>query len=466
MNVRSVALAWAIAAAPALADTLADYAYRLPLQADGDGAFVMFELPGDVYERIVRADLGDLRVFNADGAPVAHALLPQREAAREARGSASLPLFPLYVDAARADATDVAITVRKDAQGTSVDVSTRDGQPIAAQRLAGYLVDARELTEPISALTLPFASATNVASRVRIDASDDLASWRTVASDAPLLDLEYAGRRLTRNRVDVARVAAKYLRLTWIAGQPAPELASVTVEYGERTSESPRQWRTVQGTSVADKPGEFEFDLGGLFPADRVTLELPELNTVAPATLSTRAEPGNPWLPVASGVVYRLRQAGSEIENPPFPLSAPSRRYWLVRIDEKSGGTGARPPRLSVGWRPHVVVFAARGSGPFELAYGSRRTTPSALPIDTLVPGFDRGNPRKGLVAARVGAPVVAPANAALREPMDVKRWTLWAALILASVVLGWMALRLSRQMGTRPPEPDAKPESKSGSEP
>lgn len=455
MSIRSIAFACAIAAAPALADTLADYAYRIPLQAEGDGAFVMFELPGDVYKGIVRADLGDLRVFNADGAPVPHAFLPQPAVTHEARGSASLPLFPLHVEAARADATDVAITVRKDAQGTTVDVATRDGLPIAAQRLAGYLVDATDVKEPITALTLPFATATNVTTRIRVDASDDLVTWRSVASGAPLLDLEFAGRRLTRNRVEVAPVAAKYLRLTWAAGQPAPELANVTVEYGERVSESPRQWLTVRGAALADKRGEFEFDLGGLFPADRVTLELPELNTVAPATLLSRDGPSDPWMPVASGVFYRLRQAGGETENPPFAVAAPARRYWLVRIDEKSGGTGAKPPRLSVGWRPHAVVFAARGSGPFELAYGSRRTTPSALPIDALVPGYDRTTPRKGFIAARVGAPVVAPANAALREPMDIKRWTLWAALILASVVLGWMALRLSRRMGTRAPDRD-----------
>jgi hypothetical protein len=457
MSVRTIALAWAIAALPALADTPSDYAYRMALDTDDDGAFVAFELPADVYERIVRADLGDLRVFNSTGAAVPHAFLPHRQATREARGSASLPLFPLYVDAARADATDVAITVRKGAQGTAVDVATRDGQPIAAQRLAGYLVDASDVKEPITALTLPFAAATNVTTRIRIDASDDLATWRTVASDAPLLDLEYAGRRLTRSRVDVGRAAAKYLRLTWAAGQPASELASVTVEYGERNSEAPRQWRSVTGTPVADKPGEFEFDLGGLFPADRVTLELPEMNTVAPATLLTRAESSNPWLPAASGVFYRLRQAGGDVENPPFALTVPARRYWLVRVDAKSGGTGAQPPRLSVGWHPHVVVFAARGDGPFELAYGSRRTAPSAFAIDTLVPGFDRENPRKGFVAARVGVPIAAPASAALREPMDVKRWTLWGALIVATVVLGWMALRLSRRIGTRPSERDSE---------
>ena len=34
-----------------------------------------------------------------------------------------------------------------------------------------------------------------------------------------------------------------------------------------------------------------------------------------------------------------------------------------------------------------------------------------------------------------------------LRKPPDVKRWALWAALVLGVVVLGWMAWRLSREM-------------------
>ncbi len=455
MIIRSLALALAIAA-PALAETPAEYAYRIPLQASGDGAFVSIELPADVYEGVVRADLGDLRIFNAEGTPVAHAFLPHAAATREAAGIVTLPLFPLRVDATRADVTDLAITVRKDAQGTTVNLATRDGQPVAAHRLAGYLVDASEVKEPIAALTLPFAAATNVTTRVRVDASDDLVAWRTLTPDAPLLDLEFAGRRLTRNRVEVPRMAAKYYRLTWIAGQPAPELASVTAEYGERLTEAPRQWRSVPGAALAGKPGEFEFDLGGTFPADRVTLELPELNTVAPAQLLSRAAPADQWGPVASSVFYRLRQAGGEIENPPLAITVPPRRHWLVRIDDKAGGIGAQPPRLSAGFHPHVVVFAARGSAPFELAYGSGRATPSALPIETLVPGYDRATFRRAsFIAAQAGAPIVAPSSAALRQPMDVKRWGLWAALILASIVLGWMALRLSRQMGERPPDRD-----------
>ena len=44
-----------------------------------------------------------------------------------------------------------------------------------------------------------------------------------------------------------------------------------------------------------------------------------------------------------------------------------------------------------------------------------------------------------------------------LREPPDVKRWMLWASLVLGALVLGWMAWRLSREMGAAPAARDAE---------
>jgi len=45
-----------------------------------------------------------------------------------------------------------------------------------------------------------------------------------------------------------------------------------------------------------------------------------------------------------------------------------------------------------------------------------------------------------------------------LREPPDVKRWMLWASLALGALVLGWMAWRLSREMGPTPERNRADP--------
>ena len=444
-------------AAGAQAQTPSDFAYRLPLAATGDGAFSRVEVPAAVYEGTVRADLGDLRVFNRDGAAVAFAFLPRPAAERESVSAVTLPLFPLRVDAERRDLGDLSLSVKRSAAGTTVDLTTRDGQAVAAQRLAGYLVDASEQKAPLTALTLPLPIGSNLTTRVRVDGSDDLVAWRTLAASAPLLELEYAGRRLSRDRVELAGGSAKYLRLTFDPGQSAPEIASVRGEFAERTIDTPRQWRDVPGTPDNEHPGDYDFDLGGSFPVDRITLHLPEINTVAPAQLFVRVSPKDEWRPAGATVFYRLRQEGGDAENPPLAVNDGRARYWKVRIDPKSGGIGAKPPQLSAGWYPQTLIFTARGSAPFELAYGSAKAQPAALAIETLVPGYDRRTAAPAhFPLAQPGVPNVTPAVAALREPMDLKRWLLWGSLVLATIVLGWMALQLVRQMGSGPASPPA----------
>ena len=43
---------------------------------------------------------------------------------------------------------------------------------------------------------------------------------------------------------------------------------------------------------------------------------------------------------------------------------------------------------MRAGWTVREIVFAARGEGPFLLAFGNARTQPNALSIETLVPGW------------------------------------------------------------------------------
>jgi hypothetical protein len=105
-------------------------------------------------------------------------------------------------------------------------------------------------------------------------------------------------------------------------------------------------------------------------------------------------------------------------------------------------------------------VFAARGTAPFQLAYGSREAKPAAYGIATLVPGYKdeatldlkpaqvAAKPEAvGIGAAQPAAPRALGGEGATRERIDWKRWLLWGSLVLGVVVLGLMALRLGRQM-------------------
>jgi hypothetical protein len=447
-RVRVIA-AMLFALVPSLADPqpLSDFSMRQPIVADGSKAFFRVELPDAVYDGAARADVGDLRVFNGDGDAVPFAFLPPRAPLAAARERRQLALFPLTVDTTRPDASDLSISVRREGGSASVDIRSRDGTPVSGTRVVAYLIDAGADEKPLVALTAVLDGEANVNARLRVDAGDDLVRWRTIVADAPLLRLEYNGRRIVRDRIEFAPLAARYLRVTWLTPSP-PGLAAVFGEIGDRIVDPPRRTRRATGTMDAGNAGTVLFDVGAALPIDRVTLELAELNTLAPVTWEGRTSADEAWRPLGASIVYRLRQDAGEIASPPHRLASSPLRYIRVRVDPKAGGVGATPPILAAEWQAQQIVFAARGKPPFELGYGSRRVAPGALPIATLVPGYVAGRPLPDNVGvATVSAPPSVVNRAAMRAPLDIERWLLWGSLVAASLLLAYMALRLAQQM-------------------
>jgi hypothetical protein len=450
----------ALAATGVHAERTVDYATGVTLLPAPGMPFQRVVVPAAVYEGTVRPALADVRVFNADGELVPFAWLPRPGAARERPETMPLPHFPLIVDAAQRDVSGLSLQVVRDASGTTVDIRSTEPAAAGGREVGGYVLDATALAQPLHALrfALPPAGGAPVM-HLRIDGSDDLASWRSVVPDATLVNLEYEGRRLTRDRIDLPPTRARYLRLSWVPGRPAIAFTGVTGEFAERVVESPRQWRDASPSPVPDHPGEFEYDLGGGFPIDRIDVRLAETNSIVPAEVLARGAASAPWRPVASTVFYRLREPDGDVMSLPAAVAPAADRYWLLRVDPRAGLSASTAPPLRAGWQPAELVFAARGAPPFTLAYGNRTAAPGALPIATLVPGYDsvRGAP-SGMGDARMGAPAELGGPDRLREPPDVKRWMLWASLALGAIVLGWMAWRLSRELSVAPERGDADP--------
>jgi len=461
--VRLVLLVPALAVA---AERPQDFAYGIPLAVDGRDAFYQVEVPRAVYEGVVRADLGDVRVFNAAGEVVPHALRPRVTTSKAAPPPAKAALFPLRTDAP-AGLEGLDLRVEKSGARTVVSLRTRDGKPAGGTKLVGYVADASSLDAPVRAVVLELpASADDVMARVTLEASDDLRQWTTLASGASVLRLAAGGERLEQLRIEFPARKAKYLRLTWPGRGTALELAGLAVEPGETVVEAPRQWHEAPAAAVKDRPGEFEFDVGGQLPVDRLRVALPQANTVAVIEISARAKPADAWRPVTTATVYRLNREGEELKSPEVAIGGTADRYWRLKIDPRGGGIGGGQPVLAVGWVPHRVVFAARGEAPFQLAYGSRDAKPAAFGIATLVPGYKdeatldlrSAQPVAKPAAVAIGAaqtagPQTLGGAAATRERIDWKRWALWASLVLGVAVLGLMAFRLGRQM-SKPADP------------
>ena len=441
----------------------ADFAYGIPLEVDGKEALYEVTFPAAAYRGVVRADLADVRVFNAAGEVVPHAFRPRRTAGTESVAPVALTLFPLKA-AAGSDVDRISIRVRRGPGGhSSVDVTSTGARTGPTEkRTVGYLVDLTALDRALRAIEFEWPPVPDgFAGKLRVDASDDLGTWRTVVAAAPLVSLEVAGQRLQQKRVELPQQKVKYLRLSWVLqGTQAalPEFASARGEPVDKIVEAAREWAQAE-PARGEKPGEYLFDLLGRHPVDRVRFHLPEPNTVVQVELLARDKSDAPWRPVTRGMAYRLRRDGSEITSPELSVGVTTDRYWLLRVDQRGGGVGAGTPKLEAGWVPHSLVFAARGAPPFQLAYGNRDAKPAAFAIEALIPGYrDAG----GLTirAAKAGPQQTISVSGAqaleqrelggearLRDAIDWKRWSLWGALVLGVLILGAMAWRLVRQL-------------------
>ena len=450
---------WLSGTGLAAAERPADFAYGLPLTTDEHAAFHEVVVPPEVYAGVTRADLGDLRVFNGAGEAVPFAWR-RVEGAVQVAAPITLPLFPLIAgDGSSVD--DFALRVRQTTAGTTIDIAPNNETQRGTPRIVvGYLLDVSAVKRGLRAIAFDWPVPPNgFAGRARVEASDDLASWRVLVNDAPLVSLDANGQQLRQQRIELPGQRAKYLRLSWLtAPATAPRLTAARGEPLALAAAAPRAWLTREATT-GPQAGEYLFDFGGAFPADRARVELPQLNTVVQVELLTRDDGEQPWRPVVRGVQYRLRQDDGEIASPALSLPVSASRYWLLKVDARGGGLGGSAPQLTVGWIPPRLVFATRGAGPFMLAYGNRDAAPTAYAMDTLIPADD-SDPTGSTLATRTAVPSavrIAPAVTGERvmlggegrrvQVADWKRFSLWGVLFAGVLVLGAMAWRLVREL-------------------
>lgn len=423
-----------------------DFAYALPLRTDGRAPLYRVALPAAVYEGVTRLDLADLCVFDADGRPVPYALRRAPAAAAETR-EALLPLFPIVGSARTAD--DLAVRVERRTDGTIVSVHSARGAP-DAHRVIAYVADASGSGRPLRAVSLQWVDPKSYGfvGRVRIDGSNDLREWFTLASDAPVSRLRHGGRLLEQRRVRFSPTAVKYLRIAWTEPADGAKLVSVTAELIGKQPPPTRAWMQVP-LSPARTPATFRFTLPRALPVDRVRVGLPPGNGLYDLELLSRADAKAPWNARGEGLVYRLQTPDGVVSQDELAARAAGDTEWLVRA---AHGPMPATLTLAVGFTPQEIVFVPQGRAPFELAYGSARAIGNAFDVDQLLQPV--GGDASAIAIASTGAAQVRGGDAVMHAPVPRpwRQWLLWSVLIAGVALLGGMALRLVRQMnaGTR----------------
>ncbi len=429
---------------PSMAQALSlapqDFAFGLPVITTKDAAAYRFALPMAVYQSTYREDLGDIRLFNARGDAVPFSLQRSTVQSPIHRAPQALPLFPLH-EGSRVVIDGVRVTI--DSPGSAIKLQTQNGTEVATA-VYQYILDARALDTRISGLRLQWPeSASEYSGRVRLEASDDLGSWRTVVAAAPIANLHANGQALIENRVSLTTTTAKFWRISWLGTAPAFELTSVLAEPADSLVEPVRTVLDVLGTPDLANADSYSFDLGAHPPVTRVNVLLPEANTVVSIELASRRSPRDSWHAVTRAGFYRLKAPDGEQHNAPLEIPTDQDRYWQARIAGSSAVPHA-PLRLHVEWAPNEVTFIARGQGPFLLVYGSATATPAETDLTQVPTGLE-------IAPAIIGSPQVlgGPTRLVAKPPaFPWIRAVLWSVLLLAVALLAWMAYRLSRETG------------------
>ena len=214
------------------------------IEADGSEALYEVAVPAALYQGVVRADLGDVRVFNGAGEVVPHAWRPRHTAIAEAQTMQKLTLFPLRGQPG-ANIDSLALRVQRGAGG-AVSVNVDRAAPYQCAPAHVVRLSRRQHAPEPRCVRLNSigAGAGGFSGRLRVDGSDDLGAWHTLVAAAPVLSLEVGGQRLEQKRIELPQQKLKYLRLSWVGdstGTSAPELTAARGELADRIVDVPRE---------------------------------------------------------------------------------------------------------------------------------------------------------------------------------------------------------------------------------
>lgn len=406
-------------------------------------------LPYEVYQKRVRADFGDLRVFNGDDELVPYEIRRVTERVADAQPWVALALYALRGDPRRA--AD-AVRLRLEAGGAALDLAT-PASPAGEAPVTSYILDARGREGPMARLRVHWApTEVSYTGALVVEAGDDLASWRRIGSGS-VANLSAAGSRLIANEIALDESSGRYLRLSWAGAPPPFALERAELQDAAAPESVPRERRRIEGLAVAGAAGSYDYDLGAPLPLDRIALELPDLNTVARLRVQWRGEAKGEWNEAGTITVYRLAggEGDGEVRNPPLPLGLPDGtavRELRLSVEGAPGTLGPKVPVLEAGWVAHELRFIGRGRAPFTLAFGSARIEGAAVPLADLLAGTG-GNPLP-VATATIGDERYLGGLSRLTPPLleiSPRNLALWLVLLAGVAALGYMATRLLRDL-------------------
>ncbi|MCX7043513.1 MAG: DUF3999 family protein, partial [Gammaproteobacteria bacterium] len=403
------------------------------------GAFAL-PLDESVYRIATRADLGDVAAFNGDDQPLAFGPMPSSYDPPPAAWRDS-PWFALPSPDPGVPA-DLHLHITRSTTGDlSLDATLRHG---SEETISDYLVDVRAPDRTIEAIEFGLTlEAPDFSSQVRVQASDDLQSWRTIVDAATIAHLRQGGQSLLRRQIEFAPTSARYLRLQIVDGARGLPLRGVRLLLQPATAAREIHQRSrIAGEFVRRDGKAFVYRLPARVPVERVNIELGDDNAIAAFSISAREVDARDWIYIGQLTAFRLRGAGVQLDNEAMPISGTRMLEWRIETSVDL----VRTPILEIDYRPETWLLLTHGKPPYKVAAGSSTQRRQDFPLDALV-GQVRAKYGRDWTPteATLGAMQTAGGEAALTafDPEKKRAWMLWAVLLIAALAIIAMVVRL-----------------------
>ena len=410
--------------------------------------FYQSTLPAEVYQYTRDANFADLHVFNAANELVPHAFvsLPTKNTIKIE------PLkFVRISEESLKDSSSLRLNIQQN--GLTTSISATDKTKYNAQFQHIYLVDLKSNHETIQKLKFNWDGSDDKLIGVELATSDDLQTWR-VSNNGNLLKTTNTANSILKNSLAFADNGDKYLKIT-ITKADSFQLANVDAEIDEGVTVKLTLLNSaLTFLSRADDSKtvqtNIEFEATGRYPAEALSVQLPQANTVVSLTILTRNKTSDTWQHLTTGNAYQFNQNNQTLNSTDITFSPITARYWRLQFNAAGGGIGAENPKVALKFSPQMIVWNARGNAPFSVKVGEDQTDtkPSYFSLSQLIPEASaekiKALPNTHLTLANADSDTPMWQASALET--SYKPYYLWAGLCLGLVLLLGMAFSLLRK--------------------
>lgn len=438
-----IALACCVNTAWSASPTTEQFAQGIEVMPQSPQPLVELALPDEVYRTVTRADLADVRVFDANGNVVPHAFCAAPQILASFATFLTLPVIELRAAASNADS------------GTQIDVHTEGGTHVAVRDGAtserpvstqAHVIDATRIDEALRSIAFDWETADGSSeAQVRIDESDDLDQWRSVVPATRLVHAGSGEQQLLRARVPLPLQKYRYLRVERVDGGTPITIQAARAEAVPEAEHLEPHWFTPVFVDANEEGRAYRSDHRA--PVQYARLKLPFDNMTVRATVQSRPDDKASWITRWSGEMYAIVANGERKASAPAEFMATGDREWRVQFSgDVAGDIG-----LELGYRPALLRFVAQGNRPFTVAYGSKQIdNPTARGCDQLLGDMEPKKLRELIGDAALGTPHELGGEDAFRplpKKTPVRLMVLWGVLIVGVAVLMAMALSLLKRV-------------------